>query len=264
MFKVAYTPKHVFRFLLKRLLRLEPPYFLSILLALILLYLREHVLGKTNTHITISANQILLHFGYLIPFFKNYAWLNQVYWTLAIEFQFYVLMAFLFLPLVMKKKWLRVCIYILIMLGSLYFTNIIIFYWLPSFLFGILVFLYLSKEIGAIEYYTSSLVLLIFCCLKLPWFSLVFTLIPIVMILFMTDKKIKLLDFIGKFSYSIYLIHPIIGASFINVFLPYFQTPLLKCILIGLGLLVTFIGAGLSYMLVEKPSKKLSASITYP
>ena len=83
---MSITPK-IPKFLLKRLLRLEPPYMFSILLAIIVITLRI-ILLKIND-VNFSLTQIFLHVGYLIPFFEDYKWINQVYWTLAIEFQYY-------------------------------------------------------------------------------------------------------------------------------------------------------------------------------
>jgi peptidoglycan/LPS O-acetylase OafA/YrhL len=87
MYKSNYTILKIPKFLLKRLLRLEPPYMFSILLAIIVITLRI-ILLKIND-VNFSLTQIFLHVGYLIPFFEDYKWINQVYWTLAIEFQYY-------------------------------------------------------------------------------------------------------------------------------------------------------------------------------
>jgi peptidoglycan/LPS O-acetylase OafA/YrhL len=89
MFNARFEFKNFFTFLFKRLARLEPPYIFSVFLVLIILFLREYLLGLNTDHIHVSVKQVLLHFGYLIPFFEEYKWLNQVYWTLAIEFQYY-------------------------------------------------------------------------------------------------------------------------------------------------------------------------------
>src|SRR5882762_3693640 len=87
MYNAKYYLKNIFQFIIKRLSRLEPPYIISIILAILFIIARQNILH--NNDVDFSFTQLALHFGYLIPFFKHYNWLNQVYWTLAIEFQYY-------------------------------------------------------------------------------------------------------------------------------------------------------------------------------
>jgi peptidoglycan/LPS O-acetylase OafA/YrhL len=263
MFHANYKIKDFFKFFFKRLLRLEPPYIFSIILALSFLYLRENVLGKENTHIDISAAQVILHFGYLIPFFPDHQWLNPVYWTLAIEFQYYILIALLFIPLIRSPWYIRAVIYVLILLLSFFFKSIFIFYWLPIFLLGILMFLYKVKIIQKIEFIVA-LSLTTACCLyQFPLASAVYYLLPIAGIYFYSDAKVKGLDYLGKMSYSIYLIHPIIGSAFVNYFSHFSTGSVFKIALVCSGILVTLLSAWVMYVLVERPSKRWSSSIKY-
>ena len=71
------------------------------------------------------------------------------------------------------------------------------------------------------------------------------------------------LSFLGKFSYSVYLIHPILGATFVNVLSHYVSGPLQKIILVAGGLTITAIGSYAMYWAIEKPSKKLSSKLKY-
>jgi peptidoglycan/LPS O-acetylase OafA/YrhL len=78
MYQRGYVFKSFFTFLFKRLVRLEPPYIASIIITLVMLFLRHKLLIHTTAD-TPSYTQIALHFGYLIPFFKNYHWLQLMY-----------------------------------------------------------------------------------------------------------------------------------------------------------------------------------------
>ena len=152
MFNAGFKFKYFFKFLAKRLSRLEPPYIFSIILVLTVLWARQNILGLQNDHIRISLNQVLLHFGYLIPFFENYQWLNPVYWTLAVEFQYYFFVAIVFIPLIQSNLFVRIGFYSAIILFSFIGSPSFLLYWLPVFLLGILVFLFLSEIICKIEF----------------------------------------------------------------------------------------------------------------
>lgn len=217
MYHAGFTKSFFFKFLAKRLARLEPPYLFSIVIVLTILYLREKLLGSQNNHIEVGTIQVILHFGYLIPFFEGYKWLNQVYWTLAIEFQYYFFIALLFIPLIRAHMFYRIIIYSTIIILSFIGNDKFLPYWLPVFLLGIILFLFKTKLIINKEYYIVTTFVLVFCLYKYPILSVLYTIIPLVFVLFFADLKIKVLNFFGKMSYSIYLIHPLIGASFINI-----------------------------------------------
>jgi peptidoglycan/LPS O-acetylase OafA/YrhL len=263
MYRAGFEFKNIFTFLLKRLARLEPPYLFSILLALTVLFAREKFLGRANDHIEISLTQVFLHVGYLIPFFEGQHWLNQVYWTLGIEFQYYFLIALLFIPLVKTNVFVRTIIYGAIIALSFTTTAYFLPFWMPVFLLGILLFLYKCEITQGIEYFLSSTLLIAFCLFKYPLASVIYAIIPLIVLLLIENKKIPGLNFIGKFSYSIYLIHPILGSSLINILSHKMTGDFQKVICICAGMLFTFITAWIHYYIIEKPSKKLSASITY-
>ncbi|HEY1040730.1 MAG TPA: acyltransferase [Bacteroidia bacterium] len=262
MYNAGFRFSNFFRFLFKRLLRLEPPYIVSVLLALFILYAKEKFFGM-QTGGDLSYQRILLHLGYLIPFFEQYEWLNTVYWTLAVEFQYYLLIALLFIPLIRMGLMFRVFVYAGIIAASFIGGKPFLPYWLPVFMLGILLFLFKSKRIADKEYYIVSVLMFGFCAYKYELASLVYIIIPVIAVLYFSQYKIKGLHFLGKTSYSIYLIHPLIGGTFINILSHSVHHPLMKAALILAGVIITLVSAYIMYLLVEKPSKKLSASISY-
>src|SRR5947209_3544881 len=76
-------------FLFKRVTRLDPPYLVSVVLCVLLWYLWAQIPQLHGPPFTLTAAGLLLHLGYLNAFFHQ-GWLNPVYWTLAIEFQYYL------------------------------------------------------------------------------------------------------------------------------------------------------------------------------
>ncbi len=102
LWKAGYVLSDAGKFLLKRLVRLDPPYLTSVALSVVALVLAAR---NGGTSFSISWPQIALHLGFL-TIFSNYEWLNVVYWTLAVEFQFYLLLAFSFPLLKNRYRWL--------------------------------------------------------------------------------------------------------------------------------------------------------------
>jgi peptidoglycan/LPS O-acetylase OafA/YrhL len=263
MFSARFKLRDSFRFLVKRIIRLEPPYVFSIVLTLVFLCLRTRLLHLQNDHVNISTTQVLLHFGYLIPFFENYDWLNNVYWTLAIEFQYYFLIALIFLPLIHSSIFLRIFIYLSAILLSFTTSQEFLPYWLPIFFIGILLFLFFAKIIMPKEFYMVLAALICVGLYKYPIASVVYSLVPVLCLLLWKDIKIIGFNFMGKFSYSIYLYHSLLGSTFINLMSHHFTTPIAKFVVIFIGFSMTIVGSWITFLLIENPSKKLSSKVKY-
>lgn len=91
-------------FLLKRIVRLDPPYIVTIVLVLLLGFAYALYSGRPFEieGQTMTTTQVLLHLGYINVLF-GYEWLNPSFWTLAIELQYYLLIGLLF-PLVGSRR----------------------------------------------------------------------------------------------------------------------------------------------------------------
>lgn len=91
---VSVNFEYASKFILRRLVRLIPPYYASIFMCVILNYIKEGVNGESVGHWTIP--DLLVHMFFLqgvlaVPH------INIVYWTLCIEVQFYIVFIILFL-----------------------------------------------------------------------------------------------------------------------------------------------------------------------
>lgn len=79
-------------YLLRRVIRLDPPYLITILLALLLWQLAAWMPGFRGDAPQVEALTLALHLGYLVDL-AGHTWIVPVFWSLAIEFQYYLLMA---------------------------------------------------------------------------------------------------------------------------------------------------------------------------
>jgi peptidoglycan/LPS O-acetylase OafA/YrhL len=82
----GYSLRRFPRFLARRLVRLDPPYFAAIGLGLLVLWIKAWYMLEPFPR----ASAIALHLGYLSGM-ADTVWVVPVFWTLAIEFQFYLL-----------------------------------------------------------------------------------------------------------------------------------------------------------------------------
>ena len=89
-------------FLLRQLVRLEPPYLVSIGLVVLLWHLSAVSPGFRGTDPSYSLGQIAFHLFYAIPL-TTYSWLNPVYWSLAYEFVFYIIVGLTFSCLIGRE-----------------------------------------------------------------------------------------------------------------------------------------------------------------
>ena len=256
-YKLQFLPK----FILKRLIRLEPPYLISILLAIIIISLRKIILK--NNDLDFNFNQIALHIGYFIPFFEKYNWINQVYWTLAIEFQYYLLIAMFFMLIISENKYYRFISYSILLLSGLIKQSNFLPYWLPVFLLGILVFQYKINKINKNDFFTMVLITYAFLFFNHSFGEIIYSAIGVISILFFGNKNFKIGNFFGEISYSIYLTHTIIGASVINILSHNATNSFEKTIIIVLGFVITITFSLIIHKWIEKPSKKFSNKLKY-
>lgn len=250
-------------FLLKRIIRIEPPYIIAMLSTLGLLYLSALMPGFQGTFPDITLTQTFLHFGYLNAIF-GYSWFNPVFWTLAIEFQFYLLISIIFPLLIFKKVLVRdLVLLILCTLPFLINKDIFVFHFLCLFVIGILTFQYLVKIISIKKYFILLIIVGLFCYLSLGILITVVALMTSLSIIFLKIKEFKILSFLGTISYSLYLVHIPVGGRVINIGKRFLSTELEFFILSIIAIITSIVFAYYFYKYIEQPAMKLASRIKY-
>ncbi len=264
MYKNKYQIKNIGVFFAKRTVRIEPPYIVSIILILLFAWLSAWS-PWSQSSMTYKPDwwNIMGHLCYLNAFTKQ-PWLSPVYWTLALEFMFYIILA-LFYPLLTsaRKAVLLTTFFIFL---SLSFTRDLLPYYLLErhtvfFSLGIALFLFHIKKINLIEYAVLTISCFIVCFnLYAPLFSFV-ALASLLFIHFVSWIP-KILWALGTISYSLYLTHAIVASRFEALFarlIPGLPTS----VKFTLGLLGCIAFAAVFYYIIERPFQKISKNIGY-
>ncbi|MCU4175079.1 acyltransferase family protein [Carboxylicivirga sp. N1Y90] len=258
-----YTLNNVLQFFKKRIVRIEPPYILTLLLCIVYSILREFTPFYNGTSTIPDIWQVMLHLGYLIPF-SGYPWINIVFWTLAIEFQFYLLFAIIY-PLFRKKPLIRIITYTGFI--SLHFFSPIndsnVLYYSPLFLVGIILALHINNIIKRDEFIFTCITIATFTIYFLGLTIFLFQIFTSLIILFQPGIKSRLFNFLGKISYSLYLIHTLIVFFIINIAHKLPSSIGAKVFVTIIAITATIGISYLQYIFVEKPFIKLSKRIKY-
>jgi peptidoglycan/LPS O-acetylase OafA/YrhL len=290
LYRGEYTLRNYGTFVIKRVTRLDPPYLVTLVIIVVLGVLSWYFPFQKGLVFEATVPQVLLHLAYVNVFF-GYPWLTDIFWTLAIEFQYYLLMGLVF-PLVFSRS-ARVRILSMAALGALAFVipnPAFIFYFIFLFFMGVLTCQYRIGMIGR-KQYALSLAVVTLCALAsmgsataaagdatitpltLSWWTArvsesapatIAGFATVCAILFLR-MRYAVFHFLGSISYSLYLIHSPVGRRALNVFLRFTgaesQGAKLFVILLATG--VSIFAAYLLYRWVERPSQQWSQSFRY-
>jgi peptidoglycan/LPS O-acetylase OafA/YrhL len=255
-----YRLKNYGQFLLKRIIRLDPPYLLSIVFVIAVSYALGLFSG-VYPHYTFK--QLGLHLAYLNAFFGE-EWVNIVYWTLAIEFNYYLILGLVF-PLLTYHLLSRTAV-----IGVFWFLPAFVPYqhdflisYTHYFAVGMLGCLYYVKQLSKTELYVWPLVILASALLQ--WVTIEsMVVIGITILLFaMLNFQNRYLSFLGLISYSLYLTHTYTGLILISWTSKRTDSLWVE---LAVGVLAIAVAIGFSYIfyqLIEKYSKEWSKSIRY-
>lgn len=277
MYKNHYKQSEFGSLMLRRIVRIEPPYLLSIAIFIVLNYLIYFtpIYRGSGTVAPMDWWNVLGHIGY-VNAFTGKPWLTAVYWTLAVEFEYYIAISLLFPLIVHTNNAIRRVTHAGLLLiaayammryavpanAPLYNGHLPVF--LPYFLMGIVLFMLRCNIIAKKEFFTliagSILVLLLFEKVNAP-LLIGISLISLYAIHYIKNVP-KFFIFLGMVSYSLYLTHSLV-INRIVVLLgkvtgnKYMGIRLAACVVVCIGV------AWVYYKVAEKPFTELSKKIKY-
>ncbi|MGE6585574.1 acyltransferase family protein [Raoultella planticola] len=238
----------------------------------------ENPIPHVMSHITLFQGLIPSE---ILPFSANTI-IGQA-WSVSIEWQFYIIAPFIFVLMKMNKKpslniYLFFMVFSLVAMGMILKNGAFISSKLPMFFVGFLSFFFFrdySDKFNRQELITIYAVIIILCALVLKgeslailiWFTALFSTLTSAV---SHEKNIiskaltnKYVLYIGKISYSIYMVHMIAVAVAIYILHKfsifnltwYFYLPLISIV-------VTTIISVVTYNTIEKPFIRLGRKIS--
>ncbi|MBK7665072.1 MAG: acyltransferase [Sterolibacteriaceae bacterium] len=262
------TPGFLGRFAARRSLRLDPPYWLSIAIAIALMYLATRVGVKKEFP---TEWDVVAHLVYLQDIL-GIAPISDVYWTLCLEVQFYLFLILLLWACRQRVSSLGFQFTLALLLGLSLIQNADIATFTPK---GVFLPYWYGFMAGAVTYWVRAGRLptrFLYCALAVLLIFAPFQHGDAVLVTALTASVIHIasrlgmmgtwlsgsgMQFLGKTSYSLYLFHPLIGWSAQSFALRYVN----QWAALAIGIAASVVFASMAYFAIERPSIQLSHAV---
>lgn len=260
--RARYQLRDFWTFLARRIVRLDPPYLASMAVGIALAYASTWVPGFRGPAPTYSGGQILSHVAYLTDIL-GFKPIIAVYWSLALEFQYYLFIGIVF-PLIGHRR-VAVRMATLAGLGVLAVvvrSQVVVFSWFFLFLLGILSFYYRRQLVNVWAYGIAMGLAGAGAWFTLGGLEAGVALATALVITFVELRSAPLL-FLGEISYSLYLLHVPIAGRVINAATHVSFGPFGTTLATLVAFAVAVASAWVFHQLVEKPARRWAGRISY-
>jgi peptidoglycan/LPS O-acetylase OafA/YrhL len=281
-----YTLGYCGNFMLRRSIRLEPPYWATIALAIAAAYV-SNLIRTDRVAPLPSWSQLLAHVFYLQDVL-GMGNILTIFWTLCLEVQFYL--TFLLLSAVAQalgdwwgkgetgQMWMRLLVFAPLTawslgqrLGLLHSPpGFMVQFWYQFFL-GVVAWWALSGQVHRCHFWAFVMIVAGAMAWRRSFYGDVglWTAISI-FVAGRLDRLDRWLDYwplqhLGRISYSLYLIHPVVGDPVVYYLRGRLVgaefSPLVACGFFVAAFTVSIVGAQLMYWFIEKPSVALAKEL---
>jgi peptidoglycan/LPS O-acetylase OafA/YrhL len=261
LYTSGYATNDYGRFVARRIMRLDPPYLLSIAVVVLLAYLGSIAPGYSGDVVSVSWAQIASHIGFITAF-TNYRWLNPVYWSLAIEFQYYLLVGLAFPLIVHQNRQIRwVALVGMITLSAMVRSPYLLWHYMPLFALGILAFWFRVGLASRLTVAASALAI----AATSPGLSGVVAVAGVTVAVVIAADRLSSapLTGLGAISYSLYLTHVPIGGRIVNLGSRVAETMPEKALVVLVALATSVLAAAAFHQCVELPCQRWASSVRF-
>lgn len=266
------------RFFFRRQLRLDPPYWTAIALSIGSALLVNHLRPLTGAPVP-GVGAVIAHLFYLQDFLgiKD---IVGVFWTLCLEIQFYLFFGAVILRFQKSSVsgptigWVMLPLYILSIACFWNLVPSLRGLFLPrwfEFFTGVILFLFWRQQVSRAQLLVYQGTLLLMVLANPPtdngmaWITTATVLvISIVFAIAAQTGGIRtwldtpLLRYFGNISYSLYLMHAVVGIRLLKLIVHPDDSAAQAWALYAVGVLLSIAAADLVYRLIERPSMNLS------
>lgn len=257
-----YSISKLFPYMKKRIIRINPPAYVALGLVLAQWYFIDYAIAHDTKYTSgLTVWQLVHNMLFTIPF-THYKWVVGIFWTLAIEFQFYIFIGLLFNTIYEKFS---IATFIIIFLGASalqylpFESKENFFHYSSLFALGGVALLYHAGRIS-IKFY----ILLLVTFFIITWVQILplIAITGLATVIFINFFKVKnkITDFFGNISYSFYLVHVLVGTTceFFLIRLINPEPLINKIVMLLLSLMIAVSCAYVFYLLIEKRFMKLA------
>jgi peptidoglycan/LPS O-acetylase OafA/YrhL len=258
MYQSGYRVSSFFTFLGKRMLRIYPCYLVSIVAELALMALTKRPFPELPP--------LCAHFLFLNGIL-HYTWISPVFWTLALEFQFYLLIGLFYNAFTSKTHLFFILSIFTVLFSSLFLPGTLVPHWFGMFTVGILLFRRIQLKmnlllfwilifsVSAFNAYANGIQESIACLGT----AMIIWRFPV-----RRDTRITRIGlWAGSISYSLYLTHWEFGRMGVGVFRHFPFIGSNEYLRLGFGFGFAVLIAWLFHLLIEIPPMKWSQKIKY-
>lgn len=254
-----YSMRQFPRYMIRRALRLEPPYLASVALSIVVQVAVQQAPAYRGSHVDISTVQIVYNLFYLIPF-TDYDWLNPSYWTLAYEFAFYIIVGLTFGLFARRNAAFTILFAIAVLIAKRSLTAEWD-YQILTFVVGILAMRYAVGLDQRPEWFTWTIGCVAAIAMIGSFAEAAAVALTALIIVASRDVQFgRRLTMIGTISYSMYLTHEIVALRVVNLGMRLGAGMLFQLMLLGLSILIAIIFAAIFWKVFEAPALKISRS----
>ncbi|MBV6625384.1 MAG: acyltransferase [Rivularia sp. (in: Bacteria)] len=282
--KATISPLYVGRFSLRRLIRLSPPYYVAMILALGFALFSSMVKNEAFAPMnqSFSTGRFIAHLFYVHEFF-GFKPFDNIYWTLNLEIQFYLVFCALlglaqWLNKSSQKLWGRAIVFVPAAIfaaayplgvlpdngnGALFFFPL--YY---GFLLGIFAYWCWQDSLKSIYFYLYAAVVLAGGIMQSSGFTVTCVVVSILLLEVGRASKMqdllnwKALQFLGRISYSLYLTHNVVVGTTLFLGFKLLGTGIVtELICMTVAVFASLVFGTIFCEFVEKPAIKLSRKI---
>jgi peptidoglycan/LPS O-acetylase OafA/YrhL len=246
-------------FFLKRLIRVHIP-FMAVIACMVVYEWLVYAYNGSKPHF--DWQQLQANLTYTAEF-QHRPWYNTIFWTLAIEMQFYVIAGLVY-PFI--RKWGVKAIGLYFLAGELLWLSIpdtrFVWAFTPYFTLGFLIYEMYRGGLSRTAALLSALAMtLVTGFLHDAYAAPVTLLVPCACILL--KDRTTFLSRLGKYTFSYYLFHGFAGGTLLYLMRYTGGGTVYGILKLVLAFAVSFLASYIFYLLFEKPATRLTHRIPY-